>query len=77
MGMMIHRNRKRQKERKAAIIEKTENATSESEFPYTKTEIHRMSKEDLITLASQIGIQEADSFSGADLKKMLMEKVEK
>ena len=43
-------------------------------FSYTKTDINRMSTADLQALASENGIANADSFSGADLKSMLIEK---
>lgn len=43
-------------------------------FAYTKTDINRMSTADLQALASKNGILDADSFSGADLKSMLIEK---
>ena len=43
-------------------------------FAYTKTDINRMSTADLQALASENGIIDADSFSGADLKSMLIEK---
>lgn len=43
-------------------------------FAYTKTDINRMSTADLQALASENGIANADSFSGADLKSMLIEK---
>lgn len=45
-----------------------------SSSEYTKTEINRMSTADLQALASEKGIPNADSFSGADLKSMLIEK---
>ena len=41
--------------------------------PYTKTDINRMRTADLQKLAGEKGIQNADSFSGEDLKKMLIE----
>lgn len=41
---------------------------------YTKTDIKRMSTADLQALASENGIVDAESFSGADLKSMLIEK---
>lgn len=41
---------------------------------YTKTDINRMSTADLQALASENGIVDAESFSGADLKSMLIEK---
>ena len=40
---------------------------------YTKTDIDRMSTADLQKLAGEKGIENADSFSGADLKKMLID----
>lgn len=51
------------------ISEDTEQPTQ----PYTKTDINRMSTADLQKLAGEKGIENADSFSGADLKKMLIE----
>lgn len=51
------------------IPEETEQPTQ----PYTKTDINRMSTADLQKLAAEKGIENADSFSGADLKKMLIE----
>lgn len=47
---------------------------SGASFTYTKTDINRMSTADLQALASENGIVDADSFSGADLKSMLIEK---
>lgn len=51
------------------IPEETEQPTQ----PYTKTDINRMSTADLQKLAGEKGIENADSFSGEDLKKMLIE----
>lgn len=51
------------------IPEETEQPTQ----TYTKTDINRMSTADLQKLAGEKGIENADSFSGADLKKMLIE----
>lgn len=51
------------------IPEETEQPTQ----PYTKTDINRMSTADLQKLAGEKGIGNADSFSGADLKKMLID----
>lgn len=39
---------------------------------YTKTEINRMSTSDLQKLASEHGIEDANSKSGAELKKVLI-----
>ena len=46
-----------------------------NETPYTKTEINRMSTSDLRELAVVQGIDNADEFTGAELKKMLIEKM--
>lgn len=51
------------------IPEETEQPTQ----PYTKTDINRMSTADLQKLAGEKGIENADSFSGAELKKMLID----
>lgn len=42
--------------------------------PFSKTEINRMSKDDLVALAIEQGIENAKETSGADLKKALIEK---
>lgn len=41
---------------------------------YTRTDINRMSKEDLVSLANKVGIVGADDKSGSDLKKELIDK---
>lgn len=46
----------------------------EKEDKYTKTDINRMSKDDLISLAIKVGIFGAEDKSGSDLKKELIEK---
>lgn len=43
------------------------------EQEYTKTDINRMSTADLQALATEKGIANADSLSGAEIKKMLIE----
>ncbi len=50
-----------------------ENNSLASPVGYTKTDINRMSTADLQKLAGEKGIENADSFSGADLKKMLID----
>ena len=42
---------------------------------YTKTEISRMSTADLKKLAKELDIEEADTYTGADLKKLLVDKL--
>lgn len=41
---------------------------------YTKTDINRMSKDELVTLATEIGIPGAGEMTGVDIKKALIEK---
>lgn len=43
---------------------------------YTKTDINRMSTEDLKQLATEQGIENAKNINGADLKKILIAKFE-
>lgn len=42
---------------------------------YTKTEIKRMSTAELKKLAASLGIEKADTYTGADLKNILIEKL--
>ena len=49
---------------------KTENEQNQ----YTKTEINRMSTAELQTLALENGIDGSDEMTGAELKKVLIEK---
>lgn len=42
---------------------------------YTKTEINRMSTADLQALATEQGIDNAEELTGAELKKLLIEKL--
>lgn len=53
-------------------IEETQ--TASSSLNYTKTDINRMSTADLQTLAKEQGIGGAELLSGAELKKLLIEK---
>ena len=88
MSMMIHRNRKRKKEREISREEfnHEENlpfSDSDIEFEerpqdqqYTKTDIQRMSKDDLVSLAVEVGIEGAEEMNGADLKRELIEHFE-
>ena len=88
MSMMIHRNRKRKKEREISHEElnheeKLPFSDSDIEFEerpeeqqYTKTDIQRMSKDDLVSLAVEVGIEGAEEMNGADLKRELIEHFE-
>ena len=49
---------------------KTENGQNQ----YTKTEINRMSTAELPTLALENGVDGSDEMTGAELKKVLVEK---
>lgn len=40
---------------------------------YTKTDIQRMSKDDLVSLAMEVGINRVEEMNGADLKRELIE----
>lgn len=56
-------------------VQEVEKTTEEvEEAKYTKTEINRMSKDDLVALAIEQGIKNAEEANGADLKKALIEK---
>lgn len=83
MSMMIHRNRKRKKEREISHEENLPFSDSniqfeerEEEQQYTKTDIQRMSKDDLVSLAVEVGIDGAEEMNGADLKRELIEHFE-
>ncbi len=52
----------------------SEKSTDDSKKEYTKTEINRMSTNDLQELAKNTGIENAIELTGAELKKLLIEK---
>lgn len=77
--MMIRRNLRMRAEKKTALLKNAETPENyKTEVPeeqqYTKTDINRMSKEDLVSLANEVGIIGAEDKSGSDLKKELIEK---
>lgn len=86
MGMMTRRNVKRRAVENTAhvnkLVEEVKKTDDFSQYmnapeettvvQYTKTEINRMSTADLKKLAKENGID--DSLSGAELKKVLIEK---
>lgn len=79
MSMMIHRNKKKKAEKKSALVQSAEMPeTYVEETPeeqrYTRTDINRMNKDDLVFLAVEVGIEAAEDMSGSDLKKELIEK---
>lgn len=82
MSMMIHRNRKRKKQREVSHEENLPFSDSDIQFEereeeqqYTKTDIQRMNKDDLVSLAIKMGIVGAEEMNGADLKRELIEEL--
>lgn len=83
MSMMIHRNRKKKNQREISREENLPFSDSDIELEgrpeeqqYTKTDIQRMSKDDLVSLAVEVGIDGAEEMNGADLKRELIEHFE-
>ena len=56
------------------VVEKDVKSIVEKQPQYTKTEINRLSTAELKSLASKQGIDNAEEMTGADLKKVLIEK---
>ena len=52
-----------------------ENNNSRASFDYSKTTINRMSTSDLQAFAAEQGIDNAEELTGAELKKLLIEKL--
>ena len=52
-----------------------ENNNSGASFDYSKTTINRMSTSDLQAFAAEPGIDNAEELTGAELKKLLIEKL--
>lgn len=90
MGMMTRRNVKQRAVNKTVPAktitkEPVENTADDlmglpfvdvpNETSYTKTEINRMSTADLKKLASAQGIDNTDELTGAELKKILIDKM--
>lgn len=71
-GEDVPENNSKEAEESASSF--SENTNLPAEKSYTKTEINRMSTADLQKLASEQGFDKAEEISGADLKKMLIEK---
>ena len=55
--------------------EVSENNNSRASFDYSKTTINRMSTSDLQAFATEQGIDNAEELTGAELKKLLIEKL--
>ena len=56
------------------VVEKDVKPIVEKQTDYTKTEINRLSTAELKSLALKQGIDSAEEMTGADLKKVLIEK---
>lgn len=81
MGMIYHKKRMwaklKEKEGETLPFSDSDIEFEErsEEQQYTKTDIQRMSKDDLVSLAIKMGIDGAEEMSGADLKRELVEKL--
>lgn len=81
MGMIYHKKRMwaKLKEKEGETLPFSDSDTEFEERPeeqqYTKTDIQRMSKDDLVSLAIKMGIDGAEEMSGADLKRELIEEL--
>lgn len=74
MGMMIRRNIKSREVDKASLDKNTAiPQTVNEEQQYTKTDINRMSTAELKDLAKNVGFENTEEMTGADLKKNLIE----
>lgn len=72
---MIRRNLERRKAQKTPLLKGGKLETLEKK-KYTKTDINRMPTAELKTLAAEHGINDADTMTGAEIKKVLIEKLE-
>lgn len=80
MSMMIHRNKKKKVENRSVLAQSEKNSESYVEEnsekqQYTRTDINRMNKDDLISLANKAGIKRVEEYNGTDLRKELIEKL--
>lgn len=79
MGRMLHRKKMQRAAKQAALLQNAntpENYRTEvpEEQQYTRTDINRMSKDDLVALANEVGIARANEKNGSELKRELIEK---
>lgn len=82
---MIRRNLERREAQKNAFLKKEKlevKVSSEPSLPetaekkkHTKTDINRMPAAELKMLAAKHGVGDADSMTGAEIKKILIEKL--
>lgn len=76
MGMMMHRNKKRKRaEEDTALSFNSSDAKEEyKETPkFTKTDINRMPVDELRKMAMNTGVEGAESMTGSELKKYLID----
>lgn len=89
MGMMMHRSKERRAASEAAHaskatvpvkqieqeVEQTSDHAEQTEQTYTKTDIAKMSKPELVSVLSGMGAKNVDAASVAELKKILIKKL--
>ena len=82
MGMIYHKKRlwAKLKEKEGETFPFSDSDIELEERPkeqkYNKSDIQRMSKDDLVSLAMEVGIDGAEEMNGADLKRELIEHFE-
>lgn len=67
---MIHRHKV---ENRAKGISDAPREPKKEEKGYTKTDINRMTKSELVEFANNLGIADAENSSGAELKQAIIE----
>lgn len=60
---------------KEADESEKEETVAEEKKAYTKTDINRLSKDELVKLANENGIKNAENMNGTDLKSLLIDKL--
>ena len=73
--MLLRRYRKIQESQTKTPVISNDNVEHKEEQKYTKTDINRMTTAELQAFALEKGIDGADSMTGGDLKKVLIEKL--
>lgn len=73
--MLLRRYRKREEPQEKAPVVSNNNIEQKEEHKYTKTDINRMTTAELQAFALEKGIDSAESMTGGDLKKVLIEKL--
>lgn len=73
--MLLRRYRRMQEPQSKAPVISNDNIEQKEEHKYTKTDINRMTTAELQAFALEKGIDSAESMTGGDLKKVLIEKL--